>query len=66
MAKQSFPDDLIAALPAAPPARKAFDALPASHQREYVKWIAEAKRAETRAKRIAQTVQRLTPQTADR
>lgn len=33
--------------------------LPPSHQREYLKWIEEAKRADTRARRIAQTITRL-------
>lgn len=36
-----------------------FDGLSFSHQREYVTWIDEAKKAETRARRIAQTVERL-------
>jgi uncharacterized protein YdeI (YjbR/CyaY-like superfamily) len=31
----------------------------APHRREYLKWIAEAKRPETRAARIAKTVERL-------
>ena len=52
------PDDLAAALEAAD-RRAAFDALSYSHQREYVEWIDEAKRGETRARRIAQTVDRL-------
>lgn len=34
-----------------------FKAFPPSHQREYVEWIAEAKRAETRDRRIAQAVE---------
>ena len=38
-------------------AKKAFDAFPPSHRREYVEWIAEAKRDETRDKRIAQAVE---------
>lgn len=53
------PDDLAAALKKAK-ARAAFDALSFSHQREYVTWIDEAKRADTRARRITQTVERLT------
>lgn len=32
----------------------------ASHQREYLKWIGEAKKPETRAKRIAGAVERIT------
>ncbi len=37
----------------------AFHALPPSHQREYLTWISEAKRIETRARRITQTIDRL-------
>jgi uncharacterized protein YdeI (YjbR/CyaY-like superfamily) len=51
------PPDLAAALDAAPPARTAFDAFPPSCRREYVEWVIEAKRPETRAKRIAEAVQ---------
>ena len=51
------PDDLAAALAAAPAARAAFDGFPPSCRREYVDWIVEAKRPETRAKRIAQAVE---------
>jgi hypothetical protein len=50
--------DLAAALAAAG-RRAAFDALSYSHRREYVEWIDEAKRADTRARRIAKTVERL-------
>jgi uncharacterized protein DUF1905/bacteriocin resistance YdeI/OmpD-like protein len=42
-------------------ARPAFDALSFSHRREYVTWIDEAKRPETRQRRITQTVERITP-----
>jgi hypothetical protein len=52
-------DELLAAFAKTPRARKAFDALAPSHQREYLRWIAEAKRAETRARRIDQTIDRL-------
>ena len=34
-----------------------FEAFPPSHRREYVEWIAEAKRKETRDRRIAQAVE---------
>jgi len=40
-------------------AQQAFLALSPSHQREYLKWIDEAKRDETRVKRIASTVEKL-------
>ena len=54
-----IPDDLAAALAADGDASAAFDRLSYSHRREYVEWIDEAKRAETRARRIAGTVERL-------
>lgn len=38
-------------------AKEAFDAFARSHRREYVEYIVEAKRPETRAKRVAQTVE---------
>jgi hypothetical protein len=38
-------------------ARKHFDAFPPSARREYTDWIAEAKREETRDKRIAQAIE---------
>jgi len=43
----------------APAAHKAFEALSYSHQREHILWIEEAKRAETRASRIARWVEKL-------
>jgi hypothetical protein len=54
----SVPDDLRAALDAAG-RHAAFDALSYSHRREYVEWIVDAKRADTRARRIAKTVEQL-------
>ena len=33
-------------------ALEAFDAFPPSHKREYVEWVDEAKRDETRARRL--------------
>ena len=53
------PDDLRAALADVPAARAAFGKLSFSHQREYVQWIEQAKRAETRARRVADTVRRV-------
>ena len=56
----TVPDDLAAALAAAPAAaRERFEALSFSHRREYVEWIEEAKRPETRARRIAGALERL-------
>jgi hypothetical protein len=47
---------LAGALAADPAARAAFDALAFTHRKEYVRWIAEAKRDETRERRVAQAV----------
>lgn len=38
-------------------ARACYDALAPSHRREYLEWIAEAKRAATRERRIAQAIE---------
>lgn len=51
------PPELEAALAANPAARAAFDGFPPGARREYVDWVAEAKRPETRDKRIAQAVE---------
>lgn len=53
----AMPDDLAAALAANPPAQASYDAFPPSAQREYLEWVTEAKRPETRAKRLAQAVE---------
>lgn len=50
-----IPDDLIAALEAVPQARANFDAFPPSARRGILAWIKQAKRDETRARRIAET-----------
>lgn len=49
--------EFLAALDEAPAARQAFDAFAPSAQRDYVEWIADAKRDATRAKRIATAVE---------
>ena len=51
-----IPSDLAAALEAHRAALDTFDAFSPSHKREYVEWITEAKREETRKKRLAQTI----------
>lgn len=51
------PDDFAAALKKNRKALAAFDAFSPSHQREYVDWIVEAKRAETRERRIVQAIE---------
>jgi len=52
----AVPADLRAALAKNTKARAHFDAFSASSREEYVKWIVEAKREETRAKRVATAV----------
>lgn len=51
------PADLKRALDRSAKARATFEGLSPSHRREYVEWIEEAKRSETREKRIATTVE---------
>jgi uncharacterized protein YdeI (YjbR/CyaY-like superfamily) len=47
-----IPPAMKKALAASARARKAFDQLPVSHRNEYVKWITEARRPETVARRL--------------
>ena len=51
------PADLLAALKASPAAKATFDGFAPSHRREYIEWITEARREETRANRLAQAVE---------
>lgn len=51
------PADLRAALRANPKAKAVFEAFPPGQQREYIDWIAGAKREDTRVKRLAQAVE---------
>jgi uncharacterized protein YdeI (YjbR/CyaY-like superfamily) len=53
----TVPQDLRAAIDAVPAAKAAFDAFPPSQQREYVDWVSQAKRDETRVKRLAQSIE---------
>ena len=53
------PPELVEALAGEPGAAEVFDGLSFSHRREYVQWITEAKRPETRARRVAGTIERL-------
>jgi hypothetical protein len=55
----TVPDDFAQALARQPPAKTAFDKLPPSHRREYVESVVEAKKPETRARRIAKAVETL-------
>ena len=54
------PDDLAASLDASPPARTNWDAFPPSARRMLLAWIVEAKRPETRAKRVAEIADKAT------
>ena len=53
------PADLRAALRVDAAASTAFGKLTYTHRREYVEWVEEAKRPETRARRIVATVERV-------
>jgi uncharacterized protein YdeI (YjbR/CyaY-like superfamily) len=54
--EMAVPHDLQIALHDDPEAEAAFEKLPYSHQREYIDWILEARRADTRARRVDETV----------
>jgi hypothetical protein len=56
----AVPLELTVALDADPPARAAFDALAYSHRKEFARWVMEAKKPETRERRIEQTLAMLT------
>ena len=53
----SLPADLAAALKKNQAAAKTFADVSPSHRKEYIEWIIEAKREETRAKRVATTLE---------
>jgi len=53
------PEALASALAADPQAKAAFDALSFTHRKEYARAVAEAKREETRDRRVAQTLEKL-------
>ncbi len=57
--KVEIPADLLQALSAAPKASAFFDQLSFTHQREYVQWVTDAKRPETRSERIRRAVELL-------
>jgi hypothetical protein len=56
----ALPPDLSAALQRDPTAAAHFEKLAPSHRKEYVVYISEARRPETRARRIEQTLKRVT------
>ncbi|WP_309752546.1 YdeI/OmpD-associated family protein [Novosphingobium sp.] len=51
------PPELVSVLAVNPAAKATFEAFAPSHRREYLEWIIEAKRPETRDKRIVQAVE---------
>jgi hypothetical protein len=53
------PPALTAALDGDPAARTAFDGLAYSHRKEFARWVAEAKREETRDRRVQQALEML-------
>ena len=53
----TMPEDLAAAMTAS--ARRSYDSLSFTHRKEWVRWIEEAKRPETRAARVSKTVEAL-------
>ena len=55
--KIEVPQDLAAGLAATPPAAQFWDQLSASARYEYLQWITEAKRDETRVKRLGQALE---------
>ena len=56
----SVSPDVGEALRANPAALSIFEGLPPSHKNEYLKWIDEAKRDDTRKRRIAGMIDKLT------
>ena len=61
-----IPSELDLALRADPQLRAYFDRLAFSHRKEYVEWITSAKRAETRARRVDQSIARLRSDSLER
>jgi hypothetical protein len=55
-----IPEDLAFALENAG-LTKAFQSLAPTHRREYVQWITESKKADTRERRIAKVIERIDP-----
>jgi uncharacterized protein YdeI (YjbR/CyaY-like superfamily) len=55
--RHHVPDDLAPALAARPGARASWDGFPPSERRRILEWIAQAKREETRRKRVNETAE---------
>jgi bifunctional DNA-binding transcriptional regulator/antitoxin component of YhaV-PrlF toxin-antitoxin module len=56
------PEDFAGALEANSRAKRAWEKLSYTHQREYVMSIEDAKKAETRARRIAKAIEQIAPE----
>jgi hypothetical protein len=54
-----LPPELASALSSDPPAAEAYESLSFTHRREYAEWIAQAKREETRTRRVAKALEML-------
>ncbi len=52
-----LPEDFCAALAKSPAARKTFDDFPPGKRREYIAWVTEAKRPETRQRRLDTSIE---------
>ena len=55
----AVPDDLRRALESHEEARALFQRMSHNHRKEYIRWVAEAKRPETRARRASQAIERI-------
>lgn len=51
-----LPTELVEALAADPEVRQRFEALAFSHRKEFARWVGEAKREQTRQRRVAETL----------
>jgi uncharacterized protein YdeI (YjbR/CyaY-like superfamily) len=56
----NVPEDFAQAMAGNEKAVQAFEKLSYSHKREYVEWISAAKKEETRQRRIAKAIEKLT------
>jgi len=52
----SVPADLLGALKVNPEAKATFEGYPYYHQKEYLDWVEDAKKSETRQRRIAKVI----------
>lgn len=53
----ALPDELAAALAGDAEANARFDAMAFTHRKEYARWVADAKRADTRERRVRQALE---------